>query len=274
VYVFGSHGGLVGVVAEPDRIDRDARGPAVVFSNVGLNHRVGPNRIYVELARVLAASGFASLRFDLSGFGDSEPRRSNASDADRAIRDTREALDFLEKKGLKEFVLVGFCSSVDSVHVVAIEDPRVIGAIFIDGFAYRNFGFWLRYFTIRNLQPERWLRFVRQRLSRLRGRNRGGGANNFEVFERTYPSQQRFASDVARLVHRSVKMLFVYTVVADNWYNYRNQFHETFGYRTQIEVEYYTRSDHVFSIAAHRASLLSRVLEWMNHHFPLPTSEA
>lgn len=269
VHTFGSHGGLVGIVTEPDGDDRRPGAPAVVFSNVGLNHRVGPNRLYVDLARGLAASGFLSLRFDLSGFGDSEPRRSTGADLERATLDTREAMDFLEKKGIKRFVLLGFCSGVDSAHAVALEDPRVVGAIFIDGYAYHNLGFWLRYYTIRNLQPARWRRYIRQRLVRVLGdRGRRETGDILEVYLREYPTRQRFASDLASLIDRSVKMLFVYTVVADNHYNYRNQFHATFGYRGQIDVEYYSHADHVFSTENHRARLLSRLLRWMDEGFP------
>src|ERR1700737_827583 len=96
VHMFGSHRGLIGVLTEPLSTNKRPDAPAVVFSNVGLNHRVGPGRVYVELARKLAGAGFVALRFDLSGFGDSERRRTDGGDLDRAALDTREALDFLE----------------------------------------------------------------------------------------------------------------------------------------------------------------------------------
>jgi hypothetical protein len=72
-HTFGSHQGLVGITCEPDAgpgLDL----PGFIFFNIGLNHRVGPQRVQVELARALAVQGFASLRFDLSGLGDSAPR--------------------------------------------------------------------------------------------------------------------------------------------------------------------------------------------------------
>ena len=269
VHVFGSHRGLVGIVTEPSAESRKRDAPAVVFSNVGLNHRVGPGRVYVELARKLAASGFVAFRFDLSGFGDSNPRSGTATDLERATLDTREALDFLEGKGITQFVLVGFCSGVDSAHAVAVDDARVVGAVFIDGYAYKNFGFWLRYFTIRILQPARWGRYIRQRFGSLRhgiGRRETGGVQ--EVFDREYPSRLQFAADVDRLVQRSVQLLFVYTVVADNHYNYQRQFHDTFGHRGPIEVEYYRHADHVFSVEAQRRQLRSRLVEWMEARFP------
>ena len=81
VYKFGSHGGLVGILTEPvgDTQTLTDKRPAIVVSNVGLNHRPGPNRIWVEFARRMAEKGFVTLRFDLSGLGDSESRRDASS---------------------------------------------------------------------------------------------------------------------------------------------------------------------------------------------------
>lgn len=61
---------LFGVLTQPPE------GPApgsrmVVFMNSGAVHHVGPNRLYVMLARALAGVGVASLRIDCLGLGDS-----------------------------------------------------------------------------------------------------------------------------------------------------------------------------------------------------------
>jgi hypothetical protein len=52
--------------------------PCLLLINSGAIHRVGPGRLYVDLARTLAADGFTVLRLDLEGIGDSPP--SPASD--------------------------------------------------------------------------------------------------------------------------------------------------------------------------------------------------
>jgi hypothetical protein len=67
---FGAEQSLIGVLARPG----EALGPARVgclLLNVGVNHRIGPRRLNVKLARALAGLGIPSLRFDLSGVGDS-----------------------------------------------------------------------------------------------------------------------------------------------------------------------------------------------------------
>jgi alpha/beta superfamily hydrolase len=69
---FGKFDTLIGVITEPDTPAQDNR-PIIILSNAGLIHRIGPNRIYVKLARLLAEDGYCVLRFDLSGVGDSLP---------------------------------------------------------------------------------------------------------------------------------------------------------------------------------------------------------
>ena len=75
--VFGRASALVGVITDPPAGGRPAHAMAVILLNAGLLHRVAPNRLYVELARGLAAQGFAAFRFDFSGIGDSNVRRNS-----------------------------------------------------------------------------------------------------------------------------------------------------------------------------------------------------
>lgn len=263
--VFGSHRGLAGVTCEPDG-GAFLGAPAVVMSNVGLNHHVGPGRCWVELARVLAAAGYPSLRFDLSGLGDSRPRRDTRSETERAAGDLSEALDALAGRSLAQrFVLVGNCSGVDNLHVVARSDPRVAGAVYLDGYAYRNRGYaWRR--LRRPLELARWRRYL-GRLRNARQRDRDD-PEAVQLWTRDLPSRAQFASDLRGLVERDVRLLFVFTGGMDQHYNYRGQFHDSFGYREAVDVEFYPRLDHLLSLAAHRAAFNARVRDWLLRHFP------
>ncbi len=96
-------------------------------------HRIGPNRIYVKLARQLAAAGFPALRFDLSGVGDSKPRQDNMPFEKSAVDDVRQAMDFLTKElGVTSFVLMGHCAGAFNSFATASVDNRVIGAVMIN----------------------------------------------------------------------------------------------------------------------------------------------
>jgi hypothetical protein len=75
---FGDGGRLFGILSEPGRGARTA----VIFLNADANHRVGPNRLYVSLARDLAARGYPAFRFDVGGLGDSGPAPGMAENQD------------------------------------------------------------------------------------------------------------------------------------------------------------------------------------------------
>ena len=108
--------------------------PAFIFLNAGVTHRVGPNRLYARLARELAGDGFVALRFDFSGLGDSAVRTDDLPARKSVVFETREAMDCLAKtQGIEQFVLIGICSGATASLMVAREDPRVTGAILING---------------------------------------------------------------------------------------------------------------------------------------------
>jgi dienelactone hydrolase len=269
--VFGSHGGLVGVVTEPNAGAAEA-GPrrAVIVANVGLHHHAGPFRLYVELARRLASYGWHTLRFDLAGLGDSQARPGQLGDAAQAAIDVTEAMDWLESHlQISRFVLIGLCSGTDSAHTVTLADARVAGAVFIDGYTYATFGYHLRRHTVRYLQGKRWMRYAARRVRSLASQARLGGTDSApvpDVFAREYPPRSRFRSDVARMTERGTRLLFVYTGSFDCYYNGRTQLFETLGSgvaRDRIDVHMLRGADHVFTSASQRAGLLDRIAGWL-----------
>jgi alpha-beta hydrolase superfamily lysophospholipase len=64
---------LFGVLSTPAKAQEPIRS-LVMLVNSGAVHHIGPNRLYVALARKWAAHGVAVLRLDLSGIGDSATR--------------------------------------------------------------------------------------------------------------------------------------------------------------------------------------------------------
>ena len=119
---FGADRHLVGVLT---RTSTAADRPVVVIFNAGAVHRVGPNRVSVTLARELAAAGFACLRFDLEGIGDSvlrAPGRENHPYPDTAIADGKAAFDFLRREfGYTRFIPVGLCSGAHNTFHVGLQ---------------------------------------------------------------------------------------------------------------------------------------------------------
>jgi hypothetical protein len=286
---FGHDSGLIGVLTEPAAADAIGEAPVVVMWNVGIQHRIGPYRIQVDIARDLGRRGFASLRFDLSGMGDSAARQDSRPDLERALDDVREAMALLERRrGARSFVPLGFCSSVDTAHAISLQDERVVGACFLEGYAYRTRGFWLRY-PKRLLDRNRWSRYLASR--RLMPESYGRPAKPAKatpvpagmgsVFARQYPSRERFGADVHKLATRGVRMLFVY-VGGDTDFNHRGQFFEMVGDTSldgRIDVHYYEDADHIFFRVADRERAVSRVCDWVDREFrshrgaPAPRTE-
>lgn len=109
--------------------------PAVLLLNAGLIHHVGPNRIYVKLARRLAEEGIPAFRFDFSGIGDS-CRRVGPFDARQyQIEETQWAMQTLQKQhGINCFMLAGLCSGADVALETAQMDDRVKELVLVNGF--------------------------------------------------------------------------------------------------------------------------------------------
>lgn len=133
---FGS--GTFGVLTEPTTESR-AR-PVVVLHNIGANHRVGSNRLYVTWARAFAAEGLSTLRFDRPGLGDSPAigEVENYVYSARSAAWSREAMDFLVRSARADrFVLMGLCSGAYVSYHSALADGRVVGAVLVNPLTFR-----------------------------------------------------------------------------------------------------------------------------------------
>lgn len=122
--LFGKYESIIGITTDPET----PNGTGVLLLNAGLIHRVGPNRLYVKLAREMAKMGFTVLRFDLSGIGDSKVRPDNLPFEKSNVDDTRQAMDYLQKtRGIEQFLLIGHCAGAVNSFWTSLEDTRVIG---------------------------------------------------------------------------------------------------------------------------------------------------
>lgn len=136
---FGTSALLSGIITEPAERESSSERPAVLLLNSGIVHRVGPNRLYVALARLLARMGYVVLRFDFSGIGDSGRRTDSFPFAEAAISDTRQAMDFLHvTRRANRFILAGICSGALIALRTAGIDPRVTGVVSINLAGHRS----------------------------------------------------------------------------------------------------------------------------------------
>lgn len=158
-------GELVGILAEP------AQGTArvlddrvsLVLLNAGAVRRIGPNRMWVEIARRWAARGLPVARVDLRGLGDADDDRDYTRDvalhAPEFMDQIRSVLDALEAEGLgSRFILGGLCSGAYWSFQAALHEPRVIAACLLNP-QVLFWDDWLgpsRDFRRGALRPEKW----------------------------------------------------------------------------------------------------------------------
>lgn len=102
---------LTGTLAQllPPKSSTPPKRGVVTIHGWGGN-RTGPHRLLVRLGRALAARGIPTLRFDLSGRGESDGVAAKTS-LDEMIRDTFSARGFLQEvTGCDEVDFCGICS--------------------------------------------------------------------------------------------------------------------------------------------------------------------
>ncbi|WP_448191632.1 alpha/beta fold hydrolase [Azospirillum sp. sgz301742] len=132
--LFGPGGSLAGILCEPATRTGPDR-PALLLLNSGATHHVGSGRMSVMLARRLAARGFASLRMDIAGLGDSAPRAGRCDNliyCEDSRGDTRAALDWLQARGYARVVSIGLCAGATLALHTALGDPRVVGQVLVN----------------------------------------------------------------------------------------------------------------------------------------------
>ena len=269
---FGKTASLVGVLTEPLPGTALAGAPAVVWLDSGILHRVGACRLYVRIARKLAARGITSLRFDFSGLGDSEQRKDTLRFEESAIVETREAMDWLaQTKGVKEFVLAGLCSGADMAHETALADERVVALGMMDAWAYRTRRYVVRHYGRRALDPKAWATRVKMLLGGRGAAHPDAMPNvegaDFEIpkYVREYPPQERIRGDLVKFMSRGMRLLQVFSGGQGYLYNYRGQYRESFAgvaFADRLQEEYIAEADHIFTGLEHQKQVIDMFERW------------
>lgn len=133
----------------------------VVIVVGGAQYRVGSHRQFVQLARFLAAAGYAVLRFDLPGMGDGpggpvtfEESAPHIAAAIDALRNHSPTVD--------RVVLWGLCdgASASLLYTQARPDPRVAGMVLLNPWVRSDAGLARarvkHYYRQRLMEPAFW----------------------------------------------------------------------------------------------------------------------
>ena len=271
---------VVGIVTEPSRLPPADRAVAVILSNSGIVHRVGPSCAYVRIARGLAAEGIVTARIDHRGIGDSAPRTDTRQFHDAAVAELREVMDDLgDRWGIRRFVIGGICLGASLGFQTASVDDRVRGVVMINGVGHSDDREWNQHARDRSAaqqylkgavhHPDSWRRVLtgksnyRLLANRLITQAKSAAFRSRKISRIAKEQYSRFSALTARGVH----LLWIHS--ADD---------VTIGFRdailgrqrARLEASGILRSvvvsdaDHTFTLLSNQETLLATIRDWMN----------
>ena len=268
---------LAGVVHEPSA-------PATVGVVVvvgGPQYRAGSHRHFVLMARALAAQGFAVLRFDQRGSGDSSgtPRSFEQLDADIGA-----AIDALLRHapGIRQVVLLGLCDGASAalMYLHATADARVRGLCLLNP--------WVRsaqslarthvkhYYLRRLMQREFWRKVFAGKVSSqalgtlvgnlslacAAGTAAAGGAR----------FQQRMAAGLAQFVGPVLLLLSEddYTAKEFVEFTHSDRAWQAALARSRLRRQALPHADHTLSDSTARLQVDAIILRWLHDELAAP----
>jgi dienelactone hydrolase len=279
--ILGAENHLIATLTPP-AAPSSAPPPCIaVLTNSGVIPRSGPHRMNVHLARKFAEMGIPSIRFDLSGLGDSKRSTGTLPMLEQWVVDTRSVMDAAQARfGCDHFFMVGFCSGAEVAHLVALKDKRLRAAVLWDLYSYSTLESKLRA-AIYRLRRAGFATAVRKVLGRL-GRAAGAMArprsNEVESAADTsnVPALSDYAKRIQTLVDGGVELLFAYCGGEPERFNHRGQFRGMFGkyaFYDKVAFNFLEISDHLVTRREAQASFTSMVVGWLEQRV-LPKAKA
>jgi pimeloyl-ACP methyl ester carboxylesterase len=271
-----SGGNLVGILTPPSP-DAVPAGMCAVFL---ARPRFEQRRVTVEMARRLAANGFACFRFDQQGWGDSEGDFTPMDVDEPRIKELSAVLRYLKGRGLCKFVLWGLCLDArTALAAFRSERDSLAGLAFLSAPVTRLAS--PRMFTWKNLlrfgfDPQRWRELLFSGTSRreafkavrfaLRGLVKGPGDS----------ISSKFRADFTALVTSKARALFLYGAEDGEYQSFRIAEEQLFpkldaATRRRLEIEVWPGGVHsVFAIDRQR-EIVEKSISWIDSLHPART---
>lgn len=267
VVTMGADQRLVGTLCMPT--DVAPKSVAFVMLNAGVVSRIGPHRFNVKLARHLATLGFSSLRFDLSGQGDSAPPSASAapSQEEQVMLDLRDALDHIaQTTGIARFVIAGICSGAVAAYFYAQRDDRVVGTWMLDGYTFHTWqSHCIRYAgKVKRLLTRDWSSTLAKVKALLVSRAQPA-ADEVDYGSTRQPSKDAYATAMQSMAARGMRSFMMFSSDIHWYYNYQNQFHDAFkgqGFANHVTTEYLPTIDHTLTKVGDQAYVIDRIGTW------------
>ena len=267
---FGPDRHLVGTLTLPT--GQEPGTTAVLLTNAGVIHRMGPHRFNVKLARELARKGMPCFRVDISGQGDSQSPANSQPFEQQAVSDLKAAMDHMQRVcGVDKFVIAGICSGAHNGLATAMVDDRVVGLWMLDGYVYPT----------AKTQKVRYMhqlktRFlptlgswassaVRKASDRVKGMMAPDSAALLTDFGHKAPSKEEFAATMKTLLDRHVCIYMVYSGSILWNYNYPEQLQDAFighDFVHRVRCDYIPDVDHTATTLQAQRRLIDCITGW------------
>ncbi|HWH84337.1 MAG TPA: alpha/beta hydrolase [Burkholderiaceae bacterium] len=275
---------LFGMLTRPAQVSV-AGGRAVLMLNAGAVHAIGPNRLWVTLARRWAWRGVTVLRLDLSGIGDSPARRGQRENrvySRAAADDIAVALAWLKRQpGIERCAVMGLCSGAFHTLQAAIVGQDVDLALMINPLTFdwedcQRLGQSLNEFELIEMarryrrtmrSADTWRRLLRGELDlptiarALSGRARSAGRQGWLRLQRALHLEPDTAlgRELQGAAQRGVRLRFVFAQGAPGdelLQRLAGPALATLSARAQLSIDRVPQADHTFTARAARARLV------------------
>ncbi len=284
--ILGAENHLVATLTPAATTASGAPRCVAVLTNSGVIPRSGPHRMNVHLSRRFAEMGIPSIRFDMSGLGDSRRSSGTLPVIQQWVADTRSVMDTAQARfGCDRFFMVGFCSGAEVAHLVALEDKRMRAAVLWDLYAYptlqsklRTVMYRLRRAGLNNVARKLLARALPMLRALSPGAAQAKEDRTVEVSQ--VPPVEEYARRIQTLVDDGVELLFSYCGGEPEWFNHHGQFRGMFGrygFFDKVAFSYLEKSDHLITRREAQQSFTAMVVQWLEQRVlvtPRPAAAA
>jgi pimeloyl-ACP methyl ester carboxylesterase len=243
---------------------------AAICITAGLLHHVGPHRMHVLLARALKNVGISTLRFDLSGIGDSSVRTDDLPAQEVPVQEIHDAINDLETRGFKRFILFGICSGAAQALKAAADNPKIAGLVLVNTgsddsntevdpqpaaqmylrYSFWRLNAWKNLFTGKVNYRALTITFFSALIHKLKGNNKNVTSVEEKLQSRIQPFMQQGTSILMVLSDRHTQIYALYEKAFEKLQC------------AQFNTLVYDDTDHLFTSLSLQQDLIGRICQW------------
>jgi len=284
VIVFGDNNQLNGILTAPDIYKSDA---AVLLLNSGSLHRVGPQRLYVNIARDLGLAGFLSLRFDFSGLGESFAIETNLPFKEQLKHEISWAMSYISShKNIHKFIIIGICSGAETAFHFALNNPSIVGCIPINGIYLEGDEYVsvidnalertkVRYYKKNALNLSRWIKLLTGKSKVLSNRKLLVSKFKHLLTNQTskvieQKSEPQILNRHRQAYNSKTKLFYIicegsvafdlFELLLKDWFKKENT-------SDHFKIKILADTDHLFTLSYSQSILRHEILDWMALYF-------